>query len=130
MLKSNATKAIGYAAIARSISQILYTYVDLAAANHLNPSWPQLRRLVVVGQLLILTHEAGELQRRESRTLFRMLIDILGRHEDTWPICSELVLGYSAAAHAFGTSVHAWNTADMQDWICRRCRRRRIARRS
>lgn len=102
LLKSNKTKATAYAAIARSVSMILYTYVDLAAANHLNPSWPQLQRLVVCGQLLVLCHEAGELQKRESRTLFRMLVDILGKHQDTWPICGELVLGYTAAAQVLG----------------------------
>jgi hypothetical protein len=104
-LKANTTKAIGYAAIARSVSRILYTYVDLAAANNLNPSWPQLQRLVICGQILIMCHAAGELQKRESRVLFRMLVDILRKHEDTWPVCSELVNGYSAAAHVFGAYI-------------------------
>lgn len=100
--------ALAYSAITRSVSQILYTYVDLATCQQLNPSWPQVQRLVVCGQLLVLCHEAGELQSRESRTLFVMLVDMLRRHEDTWSMCGQLAQGFTAAAQAFGT--------------CRRCR--------
>lgn len=93
---------VAYGMLARAASQILYTYADTLAAGYLNPSWPQLQRLVVVGQLLVLCHDAGELHRAEAAALFRLLLDFLARHEDAWPVCSELILGFRAAVRAFG----------------------------
>lgn len=88
--------------ITRAVSQIFQSYSDLVAIGNLNPSWPQLQRLVVCGQLLILCHEAGELHRREATLLFQMLLEFLEKHLDTWPTCAELILGYQAVAKAFG----------------------------
>lgn len=111
-MRRHNTRSFACAAITRSVSQILYTYDDLAASYQLNPSWPQVQRLVVCGQLLVLCHEAGELQKRESRTLFHMLVDMLRKHEDTWPICGELALGFVAAAQVFGKScAPEWQSA-------------------
>lgn len=80
----------------------MYSYSDLISVNQLNPSWPQVQRLVVCGQLLILAHDAGELHRREAQTLFQLLHDLLLKHQDTWPICAELIIGFKAVTRVFG----------------------------
>lgn len=80
----------------------MYSYSDLISVNQLNPSWPQVQRLVICGQLLILAHDAGELHRREAQTLFQLLHDLLLKHQDTWPICAELIIGFKAVANVFG----------------------------
>lgn len=91
-----------FSTIGRAVGQILNTYVDLISINHLNPSWPQLQRLVITGQLLILCYDAGEFHKREGQQLFQLMIDLLDKHQNTWPVCSDLILGFQAAAQAFG----------------------------
>lgn len=96
--------AQAHSAIARAITQILHIYPELVAIRQLNPSWPQIQRLVVCGQLLILCYESGELRRCESQTLFGMVVDLLDKHALTWPICAGLAEGFQRAARAFGGS--------------------------
>lgn len=104
-LISHATLApLAYATIARAVTQIFYAYSDLVSARQLKPSWPQLHRLVICGQLLILCHDAGELHRREAEILFQLLIDLLAQHQGLWPIASQLIGGFCAAASSFGES--------------------------
>lgn len=95
---------LAFSTITRAVEQIMYSYSDLISVNQLNPSWPQVQRLVICGQLLILAHDAGELHRREARTLFQLLHDLLLKHQDTWPICAELIIGFKAVARVFGES--------------------------
>lgn len=102
-LISHATLApLAYAALARSVSQILHTYSDLANIKQVRPSWPQVHRLVICGQLLILCHDAGELHVREAEVLFQLLVDLLAHHQPLWPVCLQLLGGFSAAAASFG----------------------------
>ncbi|OXG97133.1 hypothetical protein C345_02414 [Cryptococcus neoformans A2-102-5] len=70
--------AQAHSAIARAITQILHIYARLIAIKQLNPSWPQIQRLVVCGQLLILCHESGELRSYEAQTLFGMVVGPAG----------------------------------------------------
>ncbi|AFR98228.2 hypothetical protein C343_06203 [Cryptococcus neoformans C23] len=97
--------AQAHSAIARAITQILHIYPELVAIRQLNPSWPQIQRLVVCGQLLILCYESGELRRCESQTLFGMVVDLLDKHALTWPICAGLAEGFQRAARAFDLQV-------------------------
>ncbi|GMK58681.1 hypothetical protein CspeluHIS016_0601230 [Cutaneotrichosporon spelunceum] len=94
-----------WSTITRAVEQIMYSYSDLISVNQLNPSWPQVQRLVVCGQLLILAHDAGELHRREAQTLFQLLHDLLLKHQDTWPICAELIIGFQAVTREFDLEV-------------------------
>lgn len=96
------TAPLAYATIARAVTQTLYTYAELIATHQLHPSWPQVQRLVVCGQLLILCHEAGEFHVHEAPKLFQMLVDALDKHEPTWPVCGELAAGFGAAARVYG----------------------------
>lgn len=85
-------------------TQILHIYAELIAIKQLNPSWPQIQRLVVCGQLLILCHESGELRSYEAQTLFGMVVDLLDKHAPTWPVCEALAEGFQRATRAFGES--------------------------
>lgn len=91
-----------YTAIARAVEQIIYTYVDLVSIDQLNTTWPQLQRLVIAGQLLILCYDAGEFHKREAQTLFQLLIDMLLQHQGAWPQTSDLIAGFKSAAQVFG----------------------------
>lgn len=97
------TQAFG--AIVRAVTQIMYAYNDLIAAKQLNPSWPQVKRLVACGHLLILSYEAGEIHRREAQSLFQMLVDLLDKHKETWPVCADLIAGFVHAASCFDIEV-------------------------
>ncbi|KAL1410483.1 hypothetical protein Q8F55_004496 [Vanrija albida] len=99
------TAPLAYATIARAVTQTLYTYAELISTHQLHPSWPQVQRLVVCGQLLILCHEAGEFHVHEAPKLFQMLVDALDKHEPTWPVCGELAAGFSAAARVYEIEV-------------------------
>ncbi|KIR99758.1 hypothetical protein L804_02390 [Cryptococcus deuterogattii 2001/935-1] len=96
--------AQAHSAIARAVTQILHIYAELIAIKQLNPSWPQIQRLVVCGQLLILCYESGELRGYEAQTLFGMVVDLLDKHAPTWPVCEGLAEGFQKAARAFGGS--------------------------
>lgn len=116
--------AQAHSAIARAVTQILHIYAELIAIKQLNPSWPQIQRLVVCGQLLILCYESGELRSYEAQTLFGMVVDLLDKHAPTWPVCEGLAEGFQKAARAFGgsqvlsTCGREWytnpNTTDLQ----------------
>lgn len=97
--------AQAFGAIVRAVTQIMYTYNDLIAAKQLNTSWPQVKRLVTCGHLLILSYEAGEIHRREAQSLFQMLVDLLDKHKETWPVCTDLIAGFVHAAACFDIEV-------------------------
>ena len=91
-----------YAVIIRCISHILNTYYELVDLQALNPSWPQIVRLVACGHILILACDAKHLHHREGATLFKMLIHLLGLHKATWPSCEGLATSFTRAAQAAG----------------------------
>lgn len=123
--------AQAHSAIARAVTQILHIYAELIAIKQLNPSWPQIQRLVVCGQLLILCYESGELRGYEAQTLFGMVVDMLDKHAPTWPVCEGLAEGFQKAARAFGgsqvfsTCGREWYTNPILQtfkWSVSRCR--------
>ncbi|XAO24862.1 hypothetical protein I312_103671 [Cryptococcus bacillisporus CA1280] len=97
--------AQAHSAIVRAVTQILHIYAELIAIKQLNPSWPQIQRLVVCGQLLILCYESGELRSYEAQTLFGMVVDLLDKHAPAWPVCEGLAEGFQKAARAFDLQV-------------------------
>ncbi|WVQ83741.1 hypothetical protein IAT38_005885 [Cryptococcus sp. DSM 104549] len=97
--------AQAHAVVARAITQILHIYAELVSIKQLNPSWPQIQRLVVCGQLLILCHESGELRAYEAQTLFGLVVDLLDKHAPTWPVCDGLAEGFQRAARVFGFQI-------------------------
>jgi hypothetical protein len=97
-LSQNDKASDAYAVILRCLSRIFHVYYDIVEIQELNPSWPQVARLVVCGQLLILASHAEELHRREAEHLFKDLIHLLELHRHAWPSCQQLTLGIRAAA--------------------------------
>ncbi|ODO04890.1 hypothetical protein I350_05500 [Cryptococcus amylolentus CBS 6273] len=99
--------AQAYAAISRAITQILQVYGELIEAGQLNPSWPQIQRLVVCGQLVILCSRSGELRHLEIQDLFDRLVEALEKHGATWDTCLALAEGFRKAALSLGFEVKA-----------------------
>lgn len=91
-----------HAVVVRCISRTFSTYDDLVEIQELNPSWPQVARLVICGQLLLVICEAGELHRREGQAMFAKLVDLLALHQNSWPICGDLISGFLEAASRLG----------------------------
>lgn len=98
--------ALGYplsnVVVARSVTQILHTYSALAAHGYLNPSWPQLRRITVCGQLVILLCSSGEMGTLEGEQMLGILIELLDGHASLWPIVSSIKATYVQAAGVLG----------------------------
>jgi hypothetical protein len=88
--------------VARSVSQIMFTYSALASHGYLNPSWPQLKRITVCGQLLILLCSSGEVGVLEGGQLLKILVELLDGHASLWPIVSSIKTTYAHAATALG----------------------------
>jgi len=88
--------------VARSVTQILYTYSSLATYGYLNPSWPQLKRITVCGQLLILLCASGEMDTLECNHLIKIIIRLLDGHAILWPIVSSIKVTYAQVARVLG----------------------------
>lgn len=92
------------AMVARSVSQIMFTYSALASQGYLNPSWPQLKRITVCGQLLILLCSSGEVGVVEANNLLKILVELLDGHATLWPIVASIKTTYAQAATVLGGS--------------------------
>ena len=88
--------------VARSVTQILHTYSSLASLGYLNPSWPQLRRITVCGQLLLLLCASGEMSSLECSHLLKILVELLDGHAALWPIVTSIKAIYAQAAVVLG----------------------------
>jgi len=88
--------------VARSVTQILHTYSSLASLGYLNPSWPQLRRITVCGQLLLLLCASGEMSSLECSHLLKILVELLDGHAALWPIVTSIKATYAQAAVVLG----------------------------
>lgn len=71
----------------------------------LDPSWPQLKRIITCGQVLIICCVKGEIHALESAGVFSRLIDLLEGHMSLWPIAGEAVMGFKRAAKTLGQSL-------------------------
>lgn len=90
--------------LARSVSQIIHAYSNLASYGYLNPSWPQLRRISICGQLLVLLAASGEIGTFEGNQLLPLILNLLDGHAALWPIVHEMKLAYRQAAQVLGKS--------------------------
>jgi hypothetical protein len=88
--------------VARSVTQILHTYSSLASYGYLNPSWPQLKRITVCGQLLLLLSASGEMSTLECSHFIKILVELLDGHAALWPIVSSIKATYAQAAVVLG----------------------------
>lgn len=86
----------------RSAINILNTHSEAALMGKLDPSWPQLKRIITCGQVLIICCARGEIQAMEGVDLFLRLIALLEAHLEFWPIAAEAILGYRDAAARLG----------------------------
>jgi len=90
--------------LARSLVNIINIHTESAQAGKLDPSWPQLIRIMTCGQLLVLCCARGELHTLEATATFTRLIALLGAHMDFWPAVQDAITGFRHAALRFGTS--------------------------
>lgn len=86
----------------RSSSNILDLYSELSDIGTLNPSWPQMKRIVICGQVLVLCCSRGEAHAKESAPLFERLLDLLDKHRSVWPSAEQSVTGFYQAANSLG----------------------------
>ena len=101
--------------LARSLVNIINIHTESAQAGKLDPSWPQLIRIMTCGQLLVLCCARGELHTLEATAMFARLIALLGAHMAFWPAVQDAITGFRHAALRFGTSRvgHAADFADV-----------------
>jgi hypothetical protein len=71
----------------------------------LDPSWPQLKRILTCGQVLILCCARGEIHALESAGIFTRLFELLESHIALWPIASEALSAYKRTAKVLGESL-------------------------
>lgn len=90
--------------VARSMVNIINIHTEAAQAGKLDPSWPQLIRIMTCGQILILCSARGELHSLEATDMFNRLVALLDAHIDFWPAVQDAITGYRQAALRFGTS--------------------------
>jgi len=74
----------------------------------LDPSWPQLKRIITCGQVLVICCARGEIHALESAGIFSRLIELLDGHAILWPSAAEAAAGYKKAAKALGESHYLW----------------------
>jgi len=92
---------------ARSLVNIINIHTEAAHVGKLDPSWPQLVRIMSCGQLLILCCARGEIHTLEASDLFIRLIALLEAHVEFWPAVRDAITGYRHAALRFGMSILA-----------------------
>jgi hypothetical protein len=102
--------------LARSLVNIINIHTESAQVGKLDPSWPQLIRIMTCGQLLVLCCARGELHTLEATAMFNRLIALLGAHKTYWPAVQDAITGFRHAALRFGTS-RIRQAADVVDII-------------
>lgn len=92
----------------RSCSNIIHIHIELSHMGKLDPSWPQLKRIITCGQVLVICCARGEIHALESAGIFSRLIELLDGHAILWPSTAEAAAGYKKAAKALGESHYLW----------------------
>jgi hypothetical protein len=88
----------------RSCSNIIHIHTELSHMGKLDPSWPQLKRIITCGQVLIMCCARGEIHALESAGIFSRLIDLLDSHATLWPSAADAATAYKRAAKVLGMS--------------------------
>jgi hypothetical protein len=88
----------------RSCSNIIHIHTELSHMGKLDPSWPQLKRIITCGQVLIMCCARGEIHALESAGIFSRLIDLLDSHATLWPSAADAAAAYKKAAKVLGMS--------------------------
>jgi hypothetical protein len=90
--------------VSHCLAQIIYIHHELALIGHLNPSWPQLRRFSICGQLLVLSCSINLYQPQQAVELFEKLLFLMEAHKQSWASAGDLLRGYQTAAAVLGES--------------------------
>ncbi len=88
--------------LSHSASKLLSIHHELLAIGQLTPSWPQMKRLSICGQILILSCASGALYPNEAGELFSKLFRLVESHRHIWDSAGHLVDGFRRAAKALG----------------------------
>lgn len=88
--------------VLRSATQILHIHSEAAPMGRLDPSWPQLKRVLTCGQILVLCCARGEVPALEAADLFQKLCHLIRVHADFWPMASRADQAYRDAATRLG----------------------------
>lgn len=86
----------------RSCSNIIHIHTELSHMGKLDPSWPQLKRIITCGQVLVICCARGEIHALESAGIFSRLIDLLESHATLWPSAADAAVAYRRAAKVLG----------------------------
>ena len=90
--------------VAHSTVAIVYVHHELINIGYLFPSWPQMRRLAIISQLLVLFVDSGEISGPHADELFTKVIQVLDAHRSGWATAAgRLVEGIKRAGVALGT---------------------------
>lgn len=100
--RSSGAAAEAQVYLLRSCSNIIHIHSELAHMGKLDPSWPQLKRIITCGQVLVMCCSRGEIHALESAGIFSRLIDLLEGHISLWPSAAEAVTAYKRAAKVLG----------------------------
>ena len=92
--------------IAHSTSSMIYIHHELITAGYLYPSWPQMRRLAIISQLLVILTAEGEIPAAHAGELFGKVVQVLEAHRSGWAgAAGRLLEGLRRAGLALGMSV-------------------------
>ena len=80
-----------------SVGHILSIYTTLDELSSLNPSWPQLRRIITCGQLLILCQDEGAVPLSDFLRLAQLTFALLEKHAELWPVAGEVLASLKLA---------------------------------
>jgi hypothetical protein len=70
--------------VTHSLTQMVYLHYELVTNNFLHPSWPQIRRLAIMSQLLVLCTAQGEISTPQAEELFGKVFKVLENHKSGW----------------------------------------------
>ncbi|RSH82936.1 hypothetical protein EHS25_005645 [Saitozyma podzolica] len=91
--------------VARSSAQILLGYQRLLQSQALSTSWPQMRRTIACGYLLVRCFWRCELQQQEAESLMAVLYELLDHFSGRWPAAHAAILNFLAIADKLGLVV-------------------------
>jgi hypothetical protein len=97
------------AIIARSATQILLAYRAIYRTRVYNLAWPQLRRVVTCGQLILQCYWRYELQKEEAETMMRIVFELLDTLQARWRSASTVRASLTELTKGLG---EWWQVAD------------------
>jgi hypothetical protein len=106
--------------VARSSAQILLGYQRLLQSQALSTSWPQMRRTIACGYLLVRCFWRCELQQQEAESLMAVLYELLDHFSGRWPAAHAAILNFLAIADKLGEDSISTDHVDRVGLVVRR----------